>query len=393
MVFIFSGFVKAVDPAGFAIKFTEYFEAFHLGIFAHIALTLAVLVSATEFMIGLNLIAGLRMKLTAWLLILFMSFFTVLTFILAISNPVSDCGCFGDALKLTNWQTFGKNIILFVPAIIIFLQRKEIASGFNQAVEWAFVTFNLLLSCTVSVYCLVHQPVLDFRPYNIGTYIPQKMVIPEGVETDRYETRLIYEKDGRQQEFSDLDFPWQDTTWKWVETRQRLVKKGYEPPIHDLSITTLDGEDITGKVLSDTGYVFLVIAPDLEKASGKGMDKMNSLALKSREYGFPVYCLTASANSQISAYMDRYQPAFDVCTTDETTLKTIVRANPGLLLLHRGTILDKWNFRDAPSARELSNQLLSAVLLRQHRQFDTILVLALALAVFLVYSLVKGIRH
>jgi len=105
------------------------------------------------------------------------------------------------------------------------------------------------------------------------------MVIPEGVETDRFETRLIYEKDGRQQEFSDLDFPWQDTTWKWVETRQRLVKKGYEPPIHDLSITTLDGEDITGKVLSDTGYVFLVIAPDLEKASGKGMDKMNSLAL------------------------------------------------------------------------------------------------------------------
>ncbi len=375
-----------MDPAGFAIKFTEYFEAFHLGILAHIALPLAILVCATEFMIGLNLIAGLRMELTAWLLILFMSFFTVLTFILAISNPVSDCGCFGDALKLTNWQTFGKNIILFIPAMILFLQRKEITSGFSLPMEWVCSIFNLLLSCAVSVYCLVHQPVLDFRPYNIGTYIPGKMVVPEGAETDQYETRLIYEKDGRQQEFSEQDFPWQDTTWKWVETRQKLVKKGYEPPIHDFSITTLDGEDITGKVLSDTGYVFLVIAPDLEKASGKGMDKMNNLALKSREYGFPVYCLTASANSQISAYMDRYQPAFDVCVTDETTLKTIVRANPGLLLLLRGTILDKWNYRDAPTAGELENKMLSAVLRRQQKETSRLLVAGMVLGLVLIYS-------
>ncbi len=386
LVFVFSGFVKALDPVGSSIKFSEYFEAFHMGILIHMALPLAILLCAAEFMIGLNLLAGLRMKFTAWLLILFMSFFTVLTFISALTNPVSDCGCFGDALKLTNWQTFWKNIVLLIPAVIVFLNRK-ISSPGQPSREWPLVFTNFLLSCGLSFYCIWHQPILDFRPYNTGAYIPGKMIVPEGAEPDLYETRLIYEKDGHRQEFTDQNFPWQDTTWKWVETRQKLIKKGFEPPIHDFSITTFDGEDITNQVLADSGYIFLIIAPHLNKASRKGMEKLNNLALKCRELGFDVYGLTSSPNSQILDYTVKFQPAFDFCTTDETTLKTIIRANPGVMLLYHGTILGKWNFRDAPAAKVLTADLLSATMLRQKRHADILLIIGVVLVLALLYSL------
>jgi uncharacterized membrane protein YphA (DoxX/SURF4 family) len=392
LIFVFSGFVKALDPIGSSIKFSEYFEAFHMGILIHMALPLAILLSAVEFMIGLNLLAGLRMKFTAWVLILFMSFFTVLTFILALSNPISDCGCFGDALKLTNWQTFLKNTVLLIPAVIVFLNRNRLSSSGQSSREWLMISGNFLLSCSLSFYCIWHQPILDFRPYTEGTYIPGKMIIPEGAETDVYETRLLYEKEGRQQEFSDQDFPWQDTTWKWVETRQKLIKKGFEPPIHDFSITTDHGADITNQILADSGYTFLIIAPDLDKTSKKGMEKLNSLALKCRELGFAVYGLTSSTNHQISAFVQIFQPAFDFCTTDETTLKTIIRANPGVMLLHHGTILGKWNFRDAPAAKEINYDMLSIALLR-HQQFtDKLMIIALILAIALLYSLVYRLK-
>jgi len=392
LVFVFSGFVKALDPIGFSIKFSEYFEAFHMGFLIHLALPLAILLCAAEFMIGLNLLAGLRMKFTAWLLILFMSFFTVLTFILALYNPVSDCGCFGDAMKLTNWQTFWKNIVLLIPAVIVFLNRSRISSPGRASREWAMVSLNFLLSCGLSFYCIRHQPILDFRPYKTGTYIPGKMIIPEGAEMDLYETRLIYEKDGRQQEFTDQDFPWQDTTWKWVETSQKLIKKGYEPLIHDFSITTFEGDDITNQILADSNCVFLIIAPDLDKASKKGMSELNKLALKCRELGFVVYGLTSSTNSQISGYNANFQPTFDFCTTDETTLKTMIRANPGVMLLHHGTILGKWNFRDAPVAKEINHDMLSIALLRHQRFSDTLMILGLTLAIAVLYSIVYQLK-
>jgi len=393
VVFVFSGFVKALDPAGFAIKFTEYFQAFHLEFLVFSALPLAVAVSAFEFMIGLNLLAGLRMKFTSWMLMLFMSFFTLLTFILALSNPVSDCGCFGDALKLTNWQTFGKNGVLIVPALILFLNRNNFSSSLKPSLEWSMVAFNFLFSCGLSAGCIRHQPILDFRPYKVGTYIPEKMVVPEGQPADQYQTLLIYEKDGRQQEFTEKNFPWRDTTWKWKETRQKLIKKGYEPPIHDFSITSPDGLDITSQVLSDSGYVFLIIVTDFEKASIKGLEDLNLLALKCRELGFSVHGVTSSTNGQIAAYKEKYQPAYDFCSADETTLKTIVRANPGVLLLHEGTILGKWNYTDAPSARKLTKNLLSKILLRDHRQNNFLKVSCIALLISVILILVHRLNQ
>jgi triosephosphate isomerase len=218
------------------------------------------------------------------------------------------------------------------------------------------------------------------------------MAVPEGEPADQYQTLLIYEKDGHQQEFTEKNFPWQDTTWKWKETRQKLIKKGYEPPIHDFSITSPDGLDITSQVLSDTGYVFLIIVTDLEKASTKGLQDLNLLALRCRELGFTVHGVTSCTNGQIAAYKEKYQPAYDFCFADETTLKTIIRANPGVILLHEGTILGKWNYPDAPSAGELTKNLLSKILLGEHRQYNFLKVTSIALLLSLMLILVHRFR-
>jgi hypothetical protein len=388
IVFVFSGFVKAVDPMGFAIKLGEYFDAFHLGFLHFTALPIAIAVSAAELMIGLNLLAALRMKFTSWALLVFMCFFTMLTFILALTNPVSDCGCFGDALVLTNWQTFGKNVILIIPAIILFIYRKQFVTALSPVKEWGIVSFNFAAGCVISVFCVLYQPLLDFRPYKTGTYIPEKMTIPPGAPIDQYVTLLVYEKDGMKKEFTDKNFPWQDSTWKWVETRQKLIRKGYEPPIHNFSITTSTGTDITSQVLTDTGYYFLFIIPDIEKASEKGLQKINNLALRSRELGIKAIALTASTNSQTDKYKSAFQPAYEFCTTDETTLKTITRANPGILMLQQGTIIDKWSHRNAPSPNDLGGNLLSRAIMHQQALQERLIVIGLILLMLAIYRLI-----
>jgi hypothetical protein len=237
------------------------------------------------------------------------------------------------------------------------------------------------------VFCIRHQPLLDFRPYQVGTSIPEEMSIPAGAPADIYETVLVYQKNGINKEFTENDFPWQDTTWKWVETRQTLVEKGYEPPIHDFSVTTEDGVDITDVILQDSNYTFLIIAPFLEKASSEGIQRMNDLTLKATDLGFSVYCLTSSAEDHIVSFKETFQPAFQVCTTDETTLKTIMRANPGLLLLREGTILGKWNFADIPEAEEIRTNLLSCLLDRNRKSQERSSVVILALGVILFFLL------
>ncbi len=387
LVFVFSGFVKAVDPSGSAIKFREYFEAFHMDFLTGLAMPLAILLSGAELMIGLNLLGRVRMKLTAWLLLIFMAFFTVLTFILAISNPVSDCGCFGDALILTNWQTFWKNVIIFIPALGVFLYRKRYAPVASCLSEWILASLNLIIPVGISLYCIMHQPLIDFRPYRVGTWIPDQMEIPEGAPVDEYETILVYEKDGNRQEFTDKNFPWQDTTWKWVETRQKLLKKGYTPPIHDFSITSPEGADLTDSLLAHQGYVFLIISPNLTLASRAGFEALTPMALRARELGFAVYGLTASAGDQVAAFTSEVSPPYTFCTADETTLKTMIRANPGVMLLHAGTVIGKWNYRDAPQASELKANLLSVVMLNDEKSSNTLKTVLLACAAALLYAL------
>ncbi len=387
LVFVFSGFVKAVDPSGFAIKFDEYFVAFHMNFMSVLAMPLAILASAAELMIGLNLLTGIRLKFTSWLLMTFMSFFTILTLILALTNPVSDCGCFGDAIILTNWQTFGKNIIILIPTVFLFIYRNRFSSNNTVWFEWLLVILNFAIPVLISAYCLRHEPLLDFRPYKTGIYIPDQMIMPEGAPVDQYETRLVYQKNGQVEEFSETDFPWQDTTWKWVETKQKLISKGYEPPIHDFSISGSDGYDITAQVLADSGYVFLIISPRLEKASLDGMNSMNELAMKSMSLNIRVLCLTSSTNLEIEKFKNSFRPSFEIYSTDETTLQTIMRSNPGLMVLQKGNILAKWSYRDLPELSKLNSNVTALILEKYRMTHENQTIILLIICALLVYSI------
>jgi len=388
-VFIFSGFVKAVDPLGSTYKFTDYFIAFHIQFLEPVALTLAIILSTIEFLIGISMLLGYRYRIGSWALLIFMSFFTVLTFILALTNPVSDCGCFGDAIIMTNWQTFIKNIILLPFVILIFIFRKRIVALHPDITEWIYLAVFALLIVTFQVRALRHLPLLDFRPYSIGTHIPDKMVIPEGAQTDEYETYLYYEKDGQVREFNEDNFPWQDSTWKFVDSKHILVKKGYEPPIHDLIISDESGNDLTETVLSDPNYVMLLISYNLSMAAEEGLKTADDLAVSCFNNNCSFYCLTASSRNEIEEISDNLDLNFNFYTVDEVVLKTIIRSNPGLVLLKEGTILGKWPYRDYPDLLNAGGNYLAYSLDQSGRNEEKLVILFLAALVLLMASVIR----
>ena len=356
LVFIFSGFVKAIDPLGSTYKFTDYFVAFGMESLSFLALPLALLMSALEFGIGFSLLFNTLKKLTSWFLLIFMSFFTVLTFILAIFNPVTDCGCFGDAIVITNWQTFGKNIILMIFTVIIFYNRDKFKLSWSSDKQSLVASLPVFFSLLLSVYCFRNLPIIDFRPYSVGTNIPEKMIIPDDAPKAEYKTVLIYEKDGVQKEFDLQNLP--DSTWEWKETKNTLVSEGYVPPIHDFTISSLNGDDVTDYVLNDNKFTFLLIAYDLNKASLSKIQEIFSLYHFSEKEGANFICLTASVQSDIKNFIDKTKAPFAFFNTDETTLKTMIRSNPGLILIKNGTILGKWHYRNIPSNDEISEKFL-----------------------------------
>jgi uncharacterized membrane protein YphA (DoxX/SURF4 family) len=359
IVLIFSGFVKGVDPLGSTYKFTDYFNAFNLGFLEPFALVLAITLAAAEFVIGVSLLFRFRYQLGVWAVLVFMSFFTIITFILALTNPVSDCGCFGDAIIMTNWQTFFKNLILIPFVLHIFWFRAAGQDSSKPLFSWLALSVFILVFLGIEVQAYRHLPQLDFRPYSVGTYIPAKMSIPEGAPQDEYKTYLYYEKNGSVEEFTEDNFPWQDTTWTYVDSKHILVKKGYEPPIHDFTIVDETNTDITSALLSDEGYSFLLVTAHLGEADTDAMNYASRLASWCEPAGHSFYCTTASGEQEIEEIRQTLDPVFGFHTTDEITLKTIVRANPGLLLIREGTILAKWHYRDFPELEDFQDILPS----------------------------------
>ncbi len=358
VVFIFSGFVKAIDPLGSTYKFVDYFEAFGLDSLSVLALPLAILLSSLEFVIGFSLLFATRKKITSWILLLFMSFFTILTLILAIYNPVTDCGCFGDAIIMTNWQTFWKNVFLMIFTIILFMNRDQFETSWKVKSQWSFIFIPLLFSILLSVYCYNNLPIIDFRPYHVGTYIPEKMIIPEDAPKAEYETILVYQKDGIEKEFTLENLP--DSTWAWVSTENIQLSEGYVPPIHDFTISTLMGNDITEIILNDNKFTFLLVAYDLKKANTKNIGNINKLAEFAQQTGICNFiCLTSSVDSEIESFKQKTDAPYMFFNTDEITLKTIVRSNPGIVLLKKGTILGKWHHNNTPSIEEIEENFIN----------------------------------
>jgi len=362
LVFIFSGFVKAVDPWGFAYKFQDYLAAWDSSFFDFLALPVSFFLSAFEFVLGVCLLIGVYRKIVSWSIFLLMCFMTALTLYLAIFNPVTDCGCFGDALVISNWATFYKNVVLIIAAFLVLLWRKQMTRLFPRKHRLRGVAFICVFILGVSTYCFLYMPILDFRPYKIGNNIPELMQIPEGASHDVYETLLVYEKDGIQQEFTMKDYPKPGSGWTFVESINTLITKGYEPPIHNFVIRTNTDDDITDEVLTDTGYTFLLIANKLEKADDSKIANINSVYEYAVEHGYRFLCLTASLPGSINEWKESTGAEYPFCTTDDTTLKTIVRSNPGLMLIKDGVIINKWPYRRIPGDANLQAPLENSVL-------------------------------
>lgn len=357
-LFIFSGFVKAVDPLGFYYKIQDYLTAFGIVSWfpSYLPLFLGIVLSAVEFSVGIFLCLGIRRKTAPTLALLLMVVMTPLTFYLALANPVSDCGCFGDTWVLTNWQTFGKNIVLLIAAISVFKWQDLMVRFITPKMEWMISMYTFLFVFVLSFYCLNDLPILDFRPYKIGTNIKAGMEIPEGAKPSVFESRFILEKDGKRQEFTLDNYP--DSTWTFVEARTVLKEKGYEAPIHDFSMMSLDsGEDITDSVLADKGYTFLLVAHRIEEADDSNIDLINEIYNYSVEHGYSFYALTSSPEEEIELWRDKSGAEYPFCQMDDITLKTIIRSNPGLLLIKEGTILNKWSDSRLPDEYVLTDSL------------------------------------
>lgn len=349
LVFIFSGFVKVIDPLGSAYKFSDYFQSFHLDFLKPGSLPLAVLLCTLEFITGVSLITGLRQKAGRISVFIMVLIFTPLTFILALFNPVSDCGCFGDAVHLTNWQTFGKNLVLLLLALILLTGRNSLKALLKPASEWLLLLIVTILFVGFSFYNLRHLPVIDFLPYKTGTNISEKMKIPDGALADQYSTIFIYEKDGSRKEFTINNYPVNDSTWKFVEQKSVLVKKGFVPSIHDFSIVSMQQEDITQKVLNNSGLTILMISKKLEEADVRNLMKGFEFGSYCDSTGIDFYILTSSGSEEVRNLSN----GLKFCNTDETALKTMIRSNPGYIVLKNGIIIGKWSWADISKLRIL----------------------------------------
>lgn len=372
ITFIFSGFVKGVDPFGLAYKFGDYFMAFGFDFLMPFALPLSFVLCAAELVIGLLLLFNIRMHLASWGAMLFMAVFTPLTLVLAIYNPVSDCGCFGDAIILTNWETFFKNVPLLAASIFLVYQRKGLKQLLPFPYELAIALLLLVLSFMPSIHGYRNLPLIDFRPYSIGANIPEGMQFPEDAPTDVYKTILYYERDGEVKEFTQGNFPWQDTTWVFVDSKSILVEKGYEPPINNFMLTDLYGWDLTDSVLHSPGYTMLAVAYRLNDANTQAFSRLNELYFKAKEERINFFCLTASTADDIDRFISTTGVAFPFLQADEIMLKTTVRANPGLILLHEGTIVGKWHYRNLPEPAFFEGNLTSKALVQQQAKTDTL---------------------
>lgn len=350
LTFLFSGFVKAVDPLGTVYKIQDYLHEGFGGVFQWAipaAGVAAVCLIALEWLLGIAMLLNVRTQWTSWITLLFYCIMTPLTLYIAIANPVSDCGCFGDALVITNWQTFWKNIILLLLSICLVICRKAIPELFSWWMEIIIALVALGSVAGIMGYSYTHLPQIDFRPYKVGNHIPTLMEIPDDAEVDQYEITLIYAKDGKEQTFTLENYPKGDPEWTFVDQKSVLIKKGYVPPIHDFEIETLEGDYITQDILESEEPIALVVMYDLTKTDTTQLEKLMHMI-----HEYPrVYFLTASGEEEILAFAeelgwDEETTYSTFCFTDPITLKTIVRANPGVIVVQNGTIIDKYNLKN-----------------------------------------------
>ena len=385
--FIFSGYVKAIDPLGTLYKLKDYAAAMSLnGLLPDWVLVgVAIALAALEFALGVFMLFAVRRHVVSRITLAFMTAMTVLTLWIFVADPVKDCGCFGDALKLTNGETLLKNIVLIACAALVAWRPTDMARFISRSNQWIVRYYTVAYIVITSVYCLYTLPIFDFRPYHVGTNIKQGMEIPEGAEQPEFESTFLLRKNGETREFTLDNYP--DSTWEYVDTRTVQTKKGYEPPIHDFALTSCDtGEDITEQVLTKKGYTFLLVSPRLAVADDSNFGDIDQIYEYAEENGADFYSATASANDEIERWRDLTGAEYQFCNADETTLKTMIRSNPGLMLLKDGTIIDKWSHNALPQTDDLTAPLQQLTIGKAQNDSTTERLLIVLLTFFLPLS-------
>jgi len=353
---------------GFGYKLQEYFEVFHLFFLNDYAFGIAILLCALEIILGAALLFGIKPIQTAWGLLLLIVFFTFLTFYSAYFDVVKSCGCFGDAIPLTPWQSFTKDVILLVLILYIFLKRKQVQPVFHSAKKENMALLLItILAFGFGIYTYNYLPIIDFLPYKVGASIPEAMRIPEGAPKDVYVVNytLKNKKTGETKKMTDKEYLateiWKDENWEIIgEPESQLVKKGYDAKIKDLKITDSQETDYTSELIENPYYNLIIVAYDLKKADLKAMGDLNALAINAVDnYNIRTVLLTSNSAQDAYAFSSDNKLVMEIFYADAVPLKSMVRANPGLLLLKNGVVVGKWHYHKLPSYQELETKYFS----------------------------------
>jgi len=365
LLFIFSGLIKANDPIGFSYKLVEYFEVFNLHFLNNISVAIAIAICSLEIILGALLFFGFWSRQVIWGLLLLTIFFTFLTFFSAFFEVVTSCGCFGDAIPLTPWQSFIKDCILLILIGILFYFRTHVNPIIDEQYTVSILTAAIVvISIGVGVYTYNFLPVIDFLPYKTGNHLPSLMTVPEGESLDEFETTYILENKNTKEtkKVTDKvylqDEIWKDESWEIVgDPTTTLTKKGYAVPISDLNITDLEGINHTDQIIENPDYNLIIVSYDLNKVNHHGLQRLNDLARTVVEdYRVRTVLLTASSYDVVEKVTADMELFAEVFFADAIPLKSMVRSNPGLILLKNGTVIHKWHFHVLPSAEKLADK-------------------------------------
>lgn len=346
VLFIISGLVKLNDPVGFSFKLQDYFapDVLNLDFLVPYSLLLAILLVIFEVLLGLSLLLGYFKKFTLWSLLLMIVFFTFLTFYSAYFNKVTDCGCFGDAIPLTPWESFSKDVVLLVLILILFIGRKFIKPLFSRNINSILVFASLVFCLAITYHVLQHLPIFDFRPYKIGANIQEGMTMPEDAPKPIYEYKWRFNVNGKE-EIITTNGSYPSIEGEFIDVDTKMIQEGYTPPIHDFMIER-DGEDFTDAYLNEENLI-IIVAYSLGNTEINGYQPVKDITDKALKNGYKVIGLSASSQETTELLVDQNSLNFKFYFCDETTLKTIVRSNPGILKLNKGTIIQKLHWNDA----------------------------------------------
>ncbi len=369
-LFIFSGVIKANDPLGFGYKLQEYFEVFGVLFLYDYAPAVAIILCALEIILGALLLLGLWAKRVAAGLLLLIIFFTFLTFYSAYFNVVTSCGCFGDAIPLTPWQSFSKDVVLLVLILVIFFNRDHIQPLISDLKARKYAAYLIVFfAFGFGVYTYNYGPFWDFLPYKIGNNLPSLMKAPPGAPQDIYEItyQLKNKKTGEQKSMTDKEYLkteiWKDNNWEIIgEPVNKLIKKGYEVKISDLKITDAMGTDYTTEIIENPYYNLVFVAYDLSHTNEYAIGNLNAIAINAAEnYNIRTVVLTSNAARDAEKFSKENKIVSEIFYADAVPLKSMVRANPGVLLLKNGVVINKWHFRKVPSYAELEEKYFQHV--------------------------------